>query len=38
MSLTDAKIRTAKPSSSPIKMADGGGLSLEVRSTGTNQT
>ncbi len=34
MPLTDAKIRAAKPSSKPIKMADGGGLYLEVRPTG----
>lgn len=34
MPLTDAKVRTAKPDAAPIKMADGGGLYLEVRTTG----
>jgi len=34
MSLTDAKIRNAKPGPRPIKLADGGGLYLEVRPTG----
>ncbi len=34
MSLTDAKIRNTKAGSKPIKMADGGGLYLEVRPTG----
>jgi len=34
MPLTDAKVRTAKPEAAPIKMADGGGLYLEVRVTG----
>lgn len=35
MPLTDAKIRTAKANSKPIKLADGGGLYLEVRPGGT---
>jgi integrase len=35
MPLTDAKVRTTKPGTKPIKMADGGGLYLEVRSSGT---
>lgn len=35
MPLTDAKIRTAKPSTKPIKLADGGGLYLEVRPNGS---
>lgn len=34
MPLTDAKIRTAKPASKSTKLADGGGLYLEVRPTG----
>ena len=34
MSLTDAKIRNAKPAESPIKLTDGGGLYLEVRPSG----
>lgn len=34
MPLTDAKVRTAKPEAAPAKMADGGGLYLEVRTTG----
>ena len=34
MSLTDAKIRNTKPGPRPIKLADGGGLYLEVRPTG----
>jgi integrase len=34
MSLTDAKIRNTKPGPKPIKLADGGGLYLEVRTTG----
>ncbi|WP_204368345.1 tyrosine-type recombinase/integrase [Xanthomonas phaseoli] len=34
MSLTDAKIRTAKPGIKPVKLTDGGGLYLEVRPTG----
>ncbi len=34
MPLTDAKVRTAKPSPKPMKMADGGGLYLEVRPSG----
>ncbi len=35
MPLTDAKVRTSKPGPKPIKMADGGGLYLEVRPSGT---
>ncbi|MGK8440628.1 tyrosine-type recombinase/integrase [Ectopseudomonas hydrolytica] len=35
MPLTDVKIRQAKPGSSPIKMADGAGLHLEVRPNGS---
>jgi integrase len=34
MPLTDAKVRTTKPTSKSAKMADGGGLYLEVRPTG----
>ncbi|MFT3791069.1 MAG: Arm DNA-binding domain-containing protein [Rudaea sp.] len=34
MALTDAKIRNAKPAESPIKLADSGGLYLEVRPSG----
>lgn len=34
MSLTDAKIRNTKPADKPIKLTDGGGLYLEVRTTG----
>lgn len=34
MPLTDAKVRTAKPTSKAAKLADGGGLYLEVRPTG----
>ena len=34
MPLTDAKIRTTKPADKPQKLADGGGLYLEVRPTG----
>ena len=34
MALTDAKIRNAKASGKPIKLTDGGGLYLEVRTTG----
>lgn len=34
MPLTDAKIRNAKPADKPQKLADGGGLYLEVRPTG----
>jgi integrase len=34
MSLTDAKIRNTKPGPKPIKLADGGGLYIEVRPTG----
>ncbi|MGE8358626.1 tyrosine-type recombinase/integrase [Pseudomonas sp.] len=35
MPLTDVKIRQAKPGASPIKMADGAGLHLEVRPNGS---
>lgn len=35
MPLTDAKIRTAKPSEKPIKLPDGAGLVLEVRPSGS---
>lgn len=35
MPLTDAKVRTVKANSKPIKLADGGGLYLEVRPSGT---
>jgi len=34
MPLTDSKIRNAKPGPKPEKLADGGGLYLEVRPTG----
>ena len=34
MPLTDARIRTTKPGDKPIKLADGGGLYLEVRPSG----
>ncbi|WP_047236684.1 tyrosine-type recombinase/integrase [Chromobacterium subtsugae] len=34
MPLTDVKIRTAKPGPKPIKMTDGGGLYLEVKTNG----
>lgn len=34
MPLTDAKIRNTKPGLKPAKLADGGGLYLEVRPTG----
>ncbi len=34
MSLTDAKIRASKPGFKPSKLADGGGLYLEVRPSG----
>ncbi len=34
MSLTDVKIRNAKPSDKPIKLTDTGGLYLEVRTSG----
>ena len=34
MSLTDAKIRASKPALKPSKLADGGGLYLEVRPSG----
>lgn len=34
MSLSDAKIRNAKPTAKSSKLADGGGLHLEVRPTG----
>ncbi|MFP1757205.1 Arm DNA-binding domain-containing protein [Lonsdalea quercina] len=35
MPLTDAKIRSTKSTSKPIKLADGGGLYLEVRPSGS---
>ena len=35
MELTDAKIRSAKPTDHPFKLADGKGLFLEVRPTGS---
>lgn len=35
MPLTDAKIRNTKPTEKPVKLADGGGLYVEVRPTGT---
>jgi integrase len=35
MPLTDAKIRNTKPSDKPIRLTDGGGLYMEVRTTGT---
>jgi integrase len=35
MPLTDAKVRTVKANSKPIKLADGGGLYLDVRPNGT---
>jgi integrase len=35
MPLTDAKVRTVKADSKPIKLADGGGLYLDVRPSGT---
>lgn len=35
MPLTDAKVRTVKANSKSIKLADGGGLYLEVRPNGT---
>src|SRR5690606_17143585 len=34
MPLTDARIRTTKPGIKPLKLADGGGLYLEVRLSG----
>lgn len=34
MPLTDARIRTTKPGTKPVKLADGGGLYLEVRPSG----
>ena len=34
MSLTDIAIRTAKPTDKPYKLADGGGLYVEVYPTG----
>jgi hypothetical protein len=34
MSLTDAKIRNAKPASRPAKLTDGRGLYVEVRPSG----
>ncbi|WP_021013416.1 integrase arm-type DNA-binding domain-containing protein [Prodigiosinella confusarubida] len=35
MPLTDAKIRSTKSTNKPIKLADGGGLYLEVRPSGS---
>jgi integrase len=35
MTLTDAKIRSAKPREKPVKLTDGGGLYLEVRLSGS---
>ncbi|MEI7267919.1 tyrosine-type recombinase/integrase [Pectobacterium versatile] len=35
MPLTDAKIRSTKPTNKPIKLADGGGLYLEIRPSGS---
>jgi integrase len=35
MALTDARIRNAKPAPIPVKLADDGGLHLEVRPTGS---
>ena len=35
MSLTDTRIRAAKPSPKPLKLSDSGGLHLEVRPTGS---
>ncbi len=34
MSLTDTRIRQAKPKDKPYKLSDGGGLHLEIRPTG----
>ncbi|MFN6183509.1 MAG: Arm DNA-binding domain-containing protein, partial [Burkholderiales bacterium] len=34
MPLTDSQIRNTKPGEKPIKLTDGGGLYLEVRTTG----
>lgn len=34
MALTDAKIRNTKPAENPVKLADSGGLYLEVRPSG----
>ncbi|HKH19556.1 MAG TPA: tyrosine-type recombinase/integrase [Gammaproteobacteria bacterium] len=34
MPLTDTRIRTAKPTEKPYKMADGGGLYIEIKPTG----
>lgn len=34
MPLTDATIRTAKPSTKPVRMFDGGGLYLEISPAG----
>jgi integrase len=35
MPLTDTRIRNAKPTQKPYKMADGGGLYVEIKPTGT---
>ncbi len=35
MPLTDAQVRNAKTNGKAIKLTDGGGLFLEVRSTGS---
>ena len=35
MSLTDTRIRSAKPAERPYKLTDGGGLYLEVKPTGS---
>ncbi len=35
MALTDTRIRAAKPQERPVKLADGGGLHMEVRPTGS---
>ncbi len=35
MALTDARLRNARPSSRPFKLADGGGLYIEVRPSGS---
>ena len=34
MALNDTRIRTAKPQDKPYKVADGGGLHIEIRPTG----
>jgi integrase len=35
MALTDTRIRNAKPAEKPYKVADGGGLYIEIKPTGT---